>query len=264
MAAGQGFKTFAVGEVLSAANVNGYLMQGVLVFANAAARTSAITSPQEGQYSYLKDTNSTEYYTGSAWVAIGGGGSSPLTTKGDLYGFSTLDARIPIGANDTVLTADSTQTLGLKWATPASGSTFVGASAYRSGNFSTATGVYTAIQFNAENFDTNTFHDNTTNNTRMTIPAGKAGKYLITCTVGWQINTTSDRRIGIYKNGGALLFTDRIAPSSVDDTAVSSSVVADLAVADYLEVLAFQGTGGNLNVLGSIDQSIFTITFLGA
>jgi hypothetical protein len=49
------------------------------------------------------------------------GAASPLTTKGDVYGFGTSDARIPIGANDTVLTADSTQSLGLKWAAPASG-----------------------------------------------------------------------------------------------------------------------------------------------
>jgi len=49
------------------------------------------------------------------------GGGSPLTTKGDLFGFSTLDARIPIGANNTVLTADSNESLGLKWATPAAG-----------------------------------------------------------------------------------------------------------------------------------------------
>jgi len=47
--------------------------------------------------------------------------ASPLTTKGDLYGFSTLDARIPIGTNNQVLTADSAQALGLKWATPAAG-----------------------------------------------------------------------------------------------------------------------------------------------
>ncbi len=50
-----------------------------------------------------------------------GGGGSPLTTKGDLYGFSTVDARIPIGANATVLTADSNEVLGLKWAAPAGG-----------------------------------------------------------------------------------------------------------------------------------------------
>lgn len=47
------------------------------------------------------------------------GTTSPLTTKGDVWGYSTVDDRIPIGSNGQVLTADSTQTLGLKWATPA-------------------------------------------------------------------------------------------------------------------------------------------------
>jgi hypothetical protein len=120
MAAGLGFKTFNTGDVLSAADTNGYLMQGVLVFADATARTAAITSPEEGQVSFLKDTNSTEFYDGSAWVAIGGG-SSPLTTKGDLYTYSTTDARLAVGANGTTLVADSAETTGLKWATPAAG-----------------------------------------------------------------------------------------------------------------------------------------------
>jgi hypothetical protein len=70
MAAGLGFKTFNTGDVLTAADVNGYLMQGVLVFASAAARDAAITSPQEGQYAYLKDSNLTTYYTGSAWATL--------------------------------------------------------------------------------------------------------------------------------------------------------------------------------------------------
>jgi hypothetical protein len=118
MAAGLGFKTFTTGEVLTSGDVNGYLMQGVLVFADAAARSAAITSPQEGQFSYLKDSNSTWYYSGSAWVASGG---SPLTTKGDLYGYSTTDARVGVGTNGQVLTADSTAATGVAWATAASG-----------------------------------------------------------------------------------------------------------------------------------------------
>jgi hypothetical protein len=50
---------------------------------------------------------------------VGVGGSSPLTTKGDLYTFSTVDARLGVGANDTVLTADSAEATGLKWAASA-------------------------------------------------------------------------------------------------------------------------------------------------
>ena len=83
MAAGLGFKTFTTGEVLTAADVNGYLMQGVLVFASAAARASAITSPQEGQYSFLKDTNALEYYDGAAWVGAPVGDITGITTGTD-------------------------------------------------------------------------------------------------------------------------------------------------------------------------------------
>lgn len=52
-------------------------------------------------------------------VNVSAAASSPLTTKGDLYGYSNTDARVPVGTNGHVLTADSTETLGVKWATPA-------------------------------------------------------------------------------------------------------------------------------------------------
>lgn len=49
--------------------------------------------------------------------ALGSGGASPLTTKGDVYTHdATVDARLPVGADTFVLTADSAQLLGVKWA----------------------------------------------------------------------------------------------------------------------------------------------------
>jgi hypothetical protein len=145
MAAGLGFKTFNSGDVLNATDVNGYLMQGVLVFATTAARDAAITSPQEGQFAFTKDTDQLWYRSSSAWVASGatgdiegvtagtgisGGGTSGTVTvtnsmataidaKGDLIVGTGADAfsRLAVGAtNGHVLTVDSAEATGLKYA----------------------------------------------------------------------------------------------------------------------------------------------------
>jgi hypothetical protein len=110
MAAGLGFKDFATGEVLTAADVDGYLMQGVWVFASAAARDAAVTSPQEGNFAYLKDTNVTTYYTGSAWANLDTTGmTNPMTTTGDIIYSSSgsTPARLGIGTAGQVLKVNS-------------------------------------------------------------------------------------------------------------------------------------------------------------
>jgi hypothetical protein len=122
-----GFPTksnWSAGDVLTAAqmddlagtvNLLNPTTKGNLITASAANTVALQTVGSNGQVLTADSTQT----TGMKWATPS---SSPLTTKGDVYGFDTAGARIPIGTNGQVLTADSTQTLGLKWAT-ATGST---------------------------------------------------------------------------------------------------------------------------------------------
>lgn len=88
--AGAGYKLFATGDVLTAAQVNTYLMQQtVMVFASSTARTTALTGVvAEGMVSYLLDTNATEVYDGSAWVGIANSGDITSVTTGSDSGLT--------------------------------------------------------------------------------------------------------------------------------------------------------------------------------
>lgn len=294
MAAPLGFKTFTVGEVLSAADVNGYLMQGVLVFATTAARDAAITSPQEGQFAFTKDTNSLFYYDGAAWVASGatgdiegvtagtgisGGGTSGTVTvtnsmataidaKGDLVVGTGADtfSRLAVGTNTHILTADSAEATGLKWTAPsAGGASFVGCRLSKTSSQSITTSTYTAITFQAEVFDTDAFHDNTTNNTRITIPTGKGGYYLFIGKSNIADSATNIRVMRFFKNGATQLqniaFTGRVE----DTPQFTFSTIANLTAGDYVELSFLQNSGSSLDFnAGGATDSEFSCQFLGA
>jgi hypothetical protein len=85
---------------------------------------------------------------GSVGLSPGSDEGTDLTTKGDLHGYSTSNTRIPIGSNNQVLTADSTQALGLKWADPAGGGTweFIDTQTSTGNDFTTFT-FSTAVDF---------------------------------------------------------------------------------------------------------------------
>ena len=86
-------KTFVTGTVLTASDVNTYLMnQSVMVFASASARNSAITSPTEGMIAYLSDTNTLTIYDGAAWVGAVNAGS-----LNGMYGVNYADVSLNTG-----------------------------------------------------------------------------------------------------------------------------------------------------------------------
>ena len=77
---------------------------------------SLIVPQYDGGVLYFTSASAAIYFD-----FVQAGAVSPLTTKGDLYTFSTSDARLGVGANGTTLVADSSESTGLKWQTPASG-----------------------------------------------------------------------------------------------------------------------------------------------
>ena len=92
----------AAGAVMNTGNET---VAGVKTFSSSPVVPAPTTDLQAATKKYVDDNS----------------GSPNVTTKGDLQGFSTVAARVPVGANATVLTADSTQALGVKWSVPAGG-----------------------------------------------------------------------------------------------------------------------------------------------
>jgi len=91
---GSGFKDWTAGDVLTAADVDGYLMrQTVMTFADASARDTALSGVlDEGMMAYLEDTNVTTYYDGSSWEDIRGLGGGSTTSPGGFSSGDVLDA----------------------------------------------------------------------------------------------------------------------------------------------------------------------------
>lgn len=124
---------------------------------------------------------------------------------------------------------------------------FIGARAYNSADQSAGTAVWKTLAFNLEDFDTDDIHNNATNNSRLTCKT--AGKYLIGGVVRWSPNATGIRSARIYLNGATVIaeVTD-VNAGGADDIALDVQTVYDLAANDYVELQAFQNSGGNLNV----------------
>jgi hypothetical protein len=111
---------FVAGQVLTAEQQT-QINTGIPVFANSTARDAAFGGSgektlAEGQFAYLEDTNATQYYNGSAWVAVGQTISAATVTTSQSTTSTSYTDLTTSGPTVTVTTGTSVlveiQTLG--------------------------------------------------------------------------------------------------------------------------------------------------------
>lgn len=107
---GSGFQTFGAGNVLTASEVNNYLMeQSVMVFATTGARDSAITAPENGMLCYVTGTGLYYTYVTSAWISSAGEVLQTVSTfKNDIYTHTTTTTPSDITGMSVAITPRST------------------------------------------------------------------------------------------------------------------------------------------------------------
>jgi len=127
-------------------------------------------------------------------------------------------------------------------------------SVYRTTTQAISDSTVTAIGFDAEEVDTDGMHDNATNNSRITIQL--AGKYFVFGQIDYESNvgsTTDARHARIHKNGAEFLTSaNDFVLNNTGLCVMQVSVLMSLAVNDYLELNAYQVSGGNLNANANI------------
>lgn len=163
------------------------------------------------------------------------------------------------GTEGQVVTADASG--HATWAAASGGLAFSGASLTKSSTQSINPSTEVAVTFDGEVFDTDSYHDNVTNNTRLTVPA--TGRYLVTWSS--RINVMGDQKgfqVYLKVNGSA----PSAAPQAIqlgsgagNSMAASVTAIYSLTANDYLESFVWHGDTTSRNVDTSLNGTTFSI-----
>lgn len=122
----------------------------------------------------------------------------------------------------------------------------------RNANQSIADSTVTAVQWNAEDADSDNGHSTSVSNSRYTAP--RTGLYLVTCSIPWVANASGLRELNFQVNGTTSYAGHRFVAGAAVGVVSSSSHMISMTSGDYVEATVWQNTGGSLN----IDQSFAT------
>lgn len=125
---------------------------------------------------------------------------------------------------------------------------------------SIADSTFQALTFDTETFDTDTIHSTGTNPTRLTCKT--AGKYIVTGCIAFASNSTGFRIAALKVNAGANFDNaQRTTALNGTETHLTVSDIFNFAVNDYVELFAYQDSGGALNVVNT--PTSFSMAMIG-
>lgn len=183
-------------------------------------------------------------------------GASAIRTLGSGIDTSLVDLKG--GTTGQVLSKATNTDLDFTWVNK---DTFKGCSLY-SATIGVANATSTALPFSNEDFDTDSFHSNSTNNERITIPTGLGGKYLFSVILNIGNTNANIARISLRKNGTTTyLLNAGYITSTGYDWPLAGSMILDLVANDYIEVMFLHNKGSNLDIQ---TDSRFQAQYLGA
>lgn len=122
---------------------------------------------------------------------------------------------------------------------------------------SLANNSWDPLSLDTDGVDVGAMHSTVTNTSRITIPTGQGGYYAIVAQVGFALNSTGIRGVGIRLNGSSILHS-QILPAyntGAELHTIQASFHHTAAADDYYEVVAFQTSGGALNVGSATTRS---------
>lgn len=139
----------------------------------------------------------------------------------------------------SILPGDGVQLRGL-----ASGT--IGASVYSSANRTLTTGAEQALTFDSELFDTDAFHSVSSNTDRFTVPAGLAGKYLVTLSLHTSSDPGGTAYASIKKNDTSIASLALFKGDASSHWAAVAIAILDLSAGDYVNFKYLAGSAGTL------------------
>ena len=277
--AGAGKKTFVPGDVLTAAQVNDYLMdQSVMRFSGSAARAASITAPTEGMVTYLDNTNRLYIYDGAAWQEIGMEADDVrnlISASGQIIVGTAAGSvtSIPLGNNGEVLHVDVTASAGVAWKVVEAG----GAATYFQVAASGVTSLPSALPGGFYRISTSTtsswsdtqwrFVDTDGNLYGVTITGG-AGFVTIPVTVAsLNLTTASAAPFTVLVeeiSGVTATLLDAPTVTSFDWQTVGSGSIVATTASLAASIGSFDVTTGKFNNLGPASVRTASIATLGS